>query len=202
LFRGFRKPRSPAFPCYGATASEAAKRCITIRFGRWLASGQHNPLFEYGKIDGAEPSAPGADESAGEPIARADTSISKQYLFSVVGWIIGLPRAGRPSADPQHSQSKKWNSNMKTMTRFVISRQSRAKLAAVAFVALLGSALSVSDANAFSCGRSAFGGGCIGPRGAVGVNRNGAVVVGRYGNVYAYHRGSACFWHNNQRICP
>jgi hypothetical protein len=91
---------------------------------------------------------------------------------------------------------------MKTMTRFAISRQSRAKFAAVALVALLGSALSVSDANAFSCARSAFGGGCIGPRGAVGVNRNGAVVVGRYGNVYAYHRGSACVWHNNQRICP
>ena len=91
---------------------------------------------------------------------------------------------------------------MNTTTRFIISRQSRAKLAAVALVGLLGSALSVSDANAFSCARSAFGAGCIGPRGAVGVNRNGAVVVGRYGNVYAYHRGSACYWHNNQRICP
>jgi hypothetical protein len=91
---------------------------------------------------------------------------------------------------------------MKTMTRFNLSRQSRGKLAAVALVALLGSALSVSDASAFSCARSAFGGGCVGQRGAVGVNRNGAVVVGRYGNVYAYHRGSTCFWHNNQRICP
>jgi hypothetical protein len=91
---------------------------------------------------------------------------------------------------------------MKTTTRFIISRQSRAKLAAVALVALLGSALSVSDANAFSCGRSALGGGCIGSRGAVGVNRNGAMAVGRYGNVYAYHRGSTCFWRNSQRICP
>jgi hypothetical protein len=91
---------------------------------------------------------------------------------------------------------------MKTTTRFVISRQSRAKLAAVALVALLGSALSVSDANAFSCGRSAFGGGCIGSRGAVGVNRYGAMAVGLYGNVYAYHRGSTCFWRNSQRICP
>jgi hypothetical protein len=91
---------------------------------------------------------------------------------------------------------------MKTMTRFfVVSRRSRAKLAVVAFAGLLGAVLSVSDANAFSCAKSAFGAGCIGPRGAVGVNRNGAVVVGRYGNVYAYHRGSACFWHNNQRIC-
>ena len=92
---------------------------------------------------------------------------------------------------------------MKTMTRFlVVSRQSRAKLAAVALAGLLGAVLSVSDANAFSCARSAYGAGCIGPRGAVGFNRNGAVAVGRYGNVYAYHRGSACFWHNNQRICP
>ena len=91
---------------------------------------------------------------------------------------------------------------MKTTTRFVMSRQSRAKLAAVALVAMLGSALSVSDANAFSCARSAFGAGCIGPRGAAGVNRNGAMFVGRYGNVYAYHRGSVCYWHNSQRICP
>jgi hypothetical protein len=98
---------------------------------------------------------------------------------------------------------KKRNSNMKTTIRFlVVSRQSRARLAAVALAGLLGAVLSVSDANAFSCARSAFGAGCIGPRGAVGVNRNGAVVVGRYGNVYAYHRGSACYWHNNQRICP
>jgi hypothetical protein len=92
---------------------------------------------------------------------------------------------------------------MKTMTRFfVVSRRSRAKLAVVAFAGLLGAVLNVSDANAFSCAMSASGAGCIGPRGAVGVNRNGAVVVGRYGNVYAYHRGSACYWHNNQRICP
>jgi hypothetical protein len=98
---------------------------------------------------------------------------------------------------------KKRNSTMKTMTRFpVVSQKSRAKLVAVA-VALAGllGVLSVSDANAFSCGRSAFGAGCIGSRGAVGLNRNGAVAVGRYGNVYAYHRGSACYWHNNQRIC-
>ena len=86
---------------------------------------------------------------------------------------------------------------MKTMTSFlVVSRQSRAKLAAVALAGLLGAVLSVSDASAFSCARSAYGAGCI------GFNRNGAVAVGRYGNVYAYHRGSACYWHNNQRICP
>jgi hypothetical protein len=91
---------------------------------------------------------------------------------------------------------------MKTTTRFAISRQPRAKFAAIALVALLGSALSVSDASAFSCARSAFGAGCVGPRGAAGINRNGAVFVGRYGNVYAYHRGSVCYWHNNQRICP
>jgi hypothetical protein len=92
---------------------------------------------------------------------------------------------------------------MKTMTRFLVaSQKSRAKLAAVALAGLLGTVLSVSDANAFSCARSAFGTGCAGYRGAVGVNRHGAVAVGRYGNVYAYHRGSACVWRNSQRICP
>jgi hypothetical protein len=92
---------------------------------------------------------------------------------------------------------------MKTMTRFlVVSRQSSAKLAVVALAGLLGAVLSVSNANAFSCARNGFGGGCVGARGAVGFNRNGAVAVGRYGNVYAYHRGSACYWHNNRRICP
>jgi hypothetical protein len=97
---------------------------------------------------------------------------------------------------------KKRNSNMKTITRFpIVSQKSRARLAAVALAGLLGVVLSVSDANAFSCARSAFGAGCAGYRGAVGVNRNGAVAVGRYGNVYAYRRGSACYWRNNQRIC-
>jgi hypothetical protein len=40
---------------------------------------------------------PGFEESACEPIARADTSISRRYLFSLADWIIGLPQAGRPS---------------------------------------------------------------------------------------------------------
>jgi hypothetical protein len=91
---------------------------------------------------------------------------------------------------------------MKTMTHFFsVSRQSRAMLAAVALVGLFGAFLSMSDADAYQCRRGAFGGGCIGPRGAVGINRHGAVLVGRHG-VYAYHRGSACYWHNNHRICP
>jgi hypothetical protein len=85
LFRGFRKPKSPAFPCYGATTSEAGKRCATIRFSRRLASGQHNPLFEYGKIDRARAVTPVLKSGAGEPIARADTSISRRYLFSSAG---------------------------------------------------------------------------------------------------------------------
>jgi hypothetical protein len=124
-------------------------------------------------------------------------------LFSVVGWIIGLPRAGRPATFTTFTLERKRNSNMKTMTRFLAaSQKSRAKLAAVALAGLLGTVVSVSDANAFSCARSAFAAGCAGYRGAVGFNRNGAVAVGRYGNVYAYHRGSACFWHNKQRICP
>jgi hypothetical protein len=109
------------------------------------------------------------------------------------------------AADPRDSQSKmqKRNSNMKTMTRFLVaSRRSRARFVALAIAGLLGVVVSASDANAFSCGRSVVGAGCIGPRGAVGVNRHGAVAVGRYGNVYAYHRGSVCYWRNGQRICP
>jgi hypothetical protein len=80
----------------------------------------------------------------------------------------------------------------------------KAALAACAALAIAGlvSLFGASDAQAFSCARSAFGAGCVGPRGAVGFNRNGAMAVGRYGNVYAYRRGSACYWHNNQRICP
>jgi hypothetical protein len=69
-------------------------------------------------------------------------------------------------------------------------------------IAGMASLFTASDAQAFSCARTAYGAGCVGPRGAVGFNRNGAVAVGRYGNVYAYRRGSACYWHNNQRICP
>jgi hypothetical protein len=92
---------------------------------------------------------------------------------------------------------------MKTITSLPIaSRRKRATLAAVALAALFGAVTNVSAANAFSCGRSAWGAGCVGPRGAVGLNRNGAVAVGRYGNVYAYRRGSVCYWQNNQRICP
>ena len=41
-----------------------------------------------------------------------------------------------------------------------------------------------------------------GASGPIGFNRNGAVAVGRYGNVYAYRRGAVCYWQNNQRICP
>jgi hypothetical protein len=121
----------------------------------------------------------------------------------MVGWSICLPRAGRPSGEPAiFTIERKGIQTMKTMSRFpVASQKSRVRLATVALAGLLGVVLSVSDANAFSCGRSAFGAGCIGSRGAVGLNRNGAVVVGRYGNVYAYRRGSACYWHNNQRIC-
>jgi hypothetical protein len=201
LFRGFRKPKSPAFPCYGATTSEAGKRCATIRFSRRLASGQHNPLFEYRKSM-ARSRHPGCGRERGRAhSARRYQHIEAVFVFG--GWLDHwFAASGQAKRRTRYIHNRKRNSNMKTTTRFVISRQSRAKLAAVALVALLGSALSVSDANAFSCGRSAFGGGCIGPRGAVGVNRNGAIAVGRYGNVYAYHRGSTCFWRNSQRICP
>ena len=69
-------------------------------------------------------------------------------------------------------------------------------------IAALAGLFSATQAQAFSCGRSAIGAGCVSPRGGVAFNRNGAVAVGRYGNVYAYRRGSTCYWRNNQRICP
>jgi hypothetical protein len=77
----------------------------------------------------------------------------------------------------------------------------KSKYAAAAIVGMLGVMLSVSNASAFECVRGVYRAGCVGPRGAVGISPNGAVAVGRYGNVYAYHRGSGCFWRNGQRIC-
>ena len=82
-----------------------------------------------------------------------------------------------------------------------LSRTILANCAAMAVATLVG-VFSTSEAQAFTCGRDFFGAGCAGPRGAVGFDRYGAVAVGRYGNVYSYRRGSACFWRNNQRICP
>jgi hypothetical protein len=88
---------------------------------------------------------------------------------------------------------------MNTMTRFLVSP--RVKLAAIAMAGMLGALLSVSDAQAFTCVRGVYRAGCVSAYGSVGVGPNGAVAVGRYGNVYAYHRGSSCFWRNGQRIC-
>jgi hypothetical protein len=89
---------------------------------------------------------------------------------------------------------------MNTMTRFLVtSRQSRVKLAAVAMAGMFGALLSVSDAQAFTCVRGVYRAGCVSAYGAVGVSPNGAVAVGRYGNVYAYHRGSSCVWRNGPR---
>jgi ABC-type Co2+ transport system permease subunit len=97
--------------------------------------------------------------------------------------------------------------NTRTASKSSVSRllmaTSKASLATCAALAIAGlvGVFSASDAQAFSCGRNAFGAGCSGYRGAVGFNRHGAVAVGRYGNVYAYHRGSGCYWRNAQRIC-
>lgn len=77
----------------------------------------------------------------------------------------------------------------------------KTKCAAVAIAGMLGVLLSVSDASAFTCARGVYRAGCVSPYGAVGVSRNGVVAVGRYGNVYAYHRGSGCVWRNGQRVC-
>jgi hypothetical protein len=101
------------------------------------------------------------------------------------------------------------NTTMKTVTTFptrrtpnVLVRKSRtAKYVAVAIAGMLGAVLSVSDASAFTCARGVYRAACVSPYGAIGIGRNGAVAVGQYGNVYAYHRGSGCFWRNGQRIC-
>ena len=93
------------------------------------------------------------------------------------------------------------NSRMGKSLRALLPKAVTAVCASLAIAGLV-SVFSPSEAQAFSCARNAFGAGCVGPRGAVGVNRNGLVAVGRYGNVYAYRRGSACYWRNNLRICP
>jgi hypothetical protein len=80
-------------------------------------------------------------------------------------------------------------------------RFSVASIAPDAIAGMLGTVLSVSSASAYSCVRGVNRAGCVSQYGAVGWSRNGAVAVGRYGNVYAYHRGSGCFWRNGQRIC-
>lgn len=84
----------------------------------------------------------------------------------------------------------------------VESRPSRkTKYAMAAVVAMLGVMSGISDASAVTCMRGVYRAGCVSRYGAVGVSRNGMVAVGRYGNTYAYHRGSGCFWRNGQRIC-
>lgn len=84
----------------------------------------------------------------------------------------------------------------------VPARPSRkTRVAVVAVVGMLGTVLSVSNANAFTCVRGVYRAGCVSAYGSIGVGPNGAVAVGRYGNVYAFHRGSGCFWRNGQRIC-
>jgi hypothetical protein len=88
------------------------------------------------------------------------------------------------------------------MLSFSSSHVSRiAKYAAVAAIGLLGATLSASDASAFTCVRGVYRAGCISQYGAIGFGPNGAVAVGRYGNTYAYRRGSGCFWRNGQRFC-
>jgi uncharacterized protein YraI len=92
--------------------------------------------------------------------------------------------------------------NMDTIKKILPCRPShKTKIAAVAMAGMLGALLSVSNAQAFTCVRGVYRAGCVSAYGAVGVSPNGAMAVGRYGNVYAYHRGSSCFWRNGQRIC-
>jgi hypothetical protein len=82
------------------------------------------------------------------------------------------------------------------------SRPSQTKKYVMATVAgVLGVILTVSDASAVTCVKGAYRAGCVSRYGAVGVSRNGVEAVGRHGNNYAYHRGSACVWRDGQRIC-
>lgn len=76
-----------------------------------------------------------------------------------------------------------------------------AKLTIVAGLGLFGTMLNVSDASAYTCVRGVYRAGCVSQYGAIGWGPNGAVAVGRYGNTYAYRRGSGCVWRNGQRIC-
>jgi hypothetical protein len=78
-------------------------------------------------------------------------------------------------------------------------------------VAVLASLFSVSSANAFTCFSGSYGFGCSGHLGTWAVTRDGAVAVGRNGDIHAYqrgghfyahHSGSACYWHNGDHICP
>ena len=91
------------------------------------------------------------------------------------------------------------NTNSDRRVTAFSSRKTRYAVAVAA--GMLCVMLSVSSASAFQCVRGAYRAGCLSSRGAVGIGPNGAVAVGRYGNVYAYHRGSGCFWRNGQRIC-
>jgi hypothetical protein len=93
------------------------------------------------------------------------------------------------------------NINTNSDRRVTAFSSRKTKYAVAAAAGMLGVMLSVSSASAFQCVRGAYRAGCISSRGAVGIGPNGAVAVGRYGNVYAYHRGSGCFWRNGQRIC-
>jgi hypothetical protein len=81
----------------------------------------------------------------------------------------------------------------------------------IAFLACALSLLcSFSSANAFSCVSSSYGTACSSQLGTLAVTRDGAAYVSptsdihayrNGGHFYAYHHGSACFWHNGQHIC-
>jgi hypothetical protein len=77
-------------------------------------------------------------------------------------------------------------------------------------VAVLCALFSASSANAFTCFSNSYATGCSGGLGSWAVTRDGAVAVSPTGDIhayrngghfYAYHRGSACFWHNDEQIC-
>lgn len=80
-------------------------------------------------------------------------------------------------------------------------RETIMKYMTFALVGMLLPVVSASEANAFVCGRGGHHGGCISSHGSFGIGRNGVVAVGPHGGVYAYRRGSSCYWYDSQHIC-
>jgi hypothetical protein len=82
----------------------------------------------------------------------------------------------------------------------------------IALLVVVASALfSASSANAFTCFSNSYATGCTGHLGSWVVSRDGAATVSPSGEIhafrngsgfYSYRRGSACYWHNGEHICP
>jgi hypothetical protein len=81
--------------CDAIFEAVAVVRCPLLQSA--IRARQRNPSIEYLKCRSHHAPFRCGRERSPQPIGRADTCILKRYLFSLVGWIIGLPRAGRPA---------------------------------------------------------------------------------------------------------